>query len=122
MNRPVIAVVFLVAAILISAASLIFIEVACDSVIETLDDVVTYSANEDYEGVGTELKTAVEKWEKTKHILNLIIGQQDTSEIRNNLNKSIFFYNMKDYETMLLYIEDCKMDLNKIIVTNEPMI
>ncbi len=122
MNRPVIAVVFLITAIAVSIASLVYIEISCDNVIETLNTAIEYSSKEDYENVGKELNIAVEKWEKSKHLLNIIIGQQETTEIRNDLNKSIFFYNIKNYESMILYIEDCKMDLNKIIVTNEPMI
>ncbi len=122
MNRPLISIVFLITAILISIISLVYIEISCDNVIETLNAAIEYSLKEDYENVGKELNIAVEKWENTKHILNIIIGQQETTEIRNNLNKSIFFYNIKNYESMILYIEDCKMDLNKIIVTNEPII
>ncbi len=122
MNRPVIAVVFLVTAIAVSIFSLVYIEISCDNVIKTLNTAISYSEEENYDELGNQLNVAVEEWEKSKHILNIIIGQQDTTEIRNDLNKAIFFYNIKDYETMILYIEDCKMDLNKIIVTNEPII
>ncbi len=122
MNRPVIAVVLLVLSILISISSLIFIEINCDSVIKTLDKALDCAYEKNYNETEKQLQIALEKLEKSKHFFNIIIGQEETVEIRNNLNKAIFYYNKKNYDSMTLYLQDCKMNLNRIIVTSEPII
>lgn len=121
-NRPLIAIIFLVISIIIGIFSLVFIEMNCEEMIDMLDTVVEYTQKDKTNEVNKQLNKTVEKWEKIKPILNLIVGQGETNEIRNDLNKAIFFLEYGDTTSMILYIEECKMDLNKIIVSNEPTI
>ncbi len=121
-NRPLIALFFLVVSIAIGIFSLVYIEINCTEMIEMLDISIEYSQDDKTEAINKQLYKTVEKWEKIKPVLNLIVGQVETNQVRNDLNKAIFFFNYGDTSSMILYIEECKMDLNKIIVSNEPTI
>lgn len=121
-NRPLIAVIFLISSISIGMFSLFFTEKKCGETIETLNETAYVINKKNTEEIEKSLSKSVEKWESVRPILNLICGQGETNEIRSELNKAIFFANIGDYQTSLLYIEECKADINKIIASNEPTI
>lgn len=122
MTRFKIAIVILIAALILSIASLIFIQSTCSQLIDTLDNVIVNIAQKNKEGAVFSLNQAIDYYEKIKPVLNIIVGQGETIEIRGDLNKAIFFVNMKDYQSAILHLEECKTDLNKIIVSNIPSI
>ena len=121
-NRPLISVLLLALAIGIGLFSLNYIERNCTEMIDLLDMTIEASQSNVSTVVQSKLDETVNKWEKIKPVLNLIVGQGDTNEIRKNLNIAIFFYYYGDTDSMVLYIEECKMALNKIIASNEPTI
>ena len=122
LNRPLIGIILLVVAIAISIFSLVFIETNCGELIDMLNETATVVQEKNADKTTENLTAVVEKWEKIRPVLNIIIGQGETNEIRSELNKIIFFANIGDFETTLLYIEECKTDINKIIAGNEPTI
>ena len=122
MNRVKIAVFILVISVLLSVASLIFIQTTCEKMTDKLDSVISGIAQSNINDAVTRLDDSIEYFEKIKPFLNLIVGQGETIEIRSNLNKAIFFVNMKDYESAILHLEECKTDLNRIIVSSIPSI
>lgn len=121
-NRPFISLLLLISAISIGLFSLIYIEKNCTEMIDMLDMTIEASQNSDSAVVQSRLNKTTEKWEKMRPVLNIIVGQGDTNEIRRNLDIAIFFYYYGDTDSMILYIKECKMALNKIIVSNEPTI
>lgn len=122
MNRVKIAVFILVISVLLSVASLIFIQTTCEKMTDKLDSVISGIAQSNINDAVTRLDDSIEYFEKIKPFLNLIVGQGETIEIRSNLNKAIFFVNLKDYESAILHLEECKTDLNRIIVSSIPSI
>lgn len=122
MNRFKIAILILVVCVALSFASLCFIENSCGKMIDKLDEVIVHLAKKNVNGAIEKLDDSVEYFEKIKPFLNILEGQGETIEIRGDLNKAIFFMNAKNYESAILYIEECKTDLNRIIVSNIPSI
>ncbi len=122
MTRFKIAILILIVALILSIASLIFIQSTCSQLIDILDNVIVNIAQKNKEGAVFSLNQAIDYYEKIKPVLNIIVGQGETIEIRGDLNKAIFFVNMKDYQSAILHLEECKTDLNKIIVSNIPSI
>ena len=120
MTRLKIAVLIIVISLALSALSLIFIQTTCATLIDTLDTVITSIIEKDKDTTIKRLNYAIEYFEKIKPFLNVIEGQAETIEIRGDLNKAIFFVNNKNYESAVLYLEECKTDLNRIIVSNIP--
>ncbi len=120
MNRLKIAVLIIVISVALSGISLVFIQTACGTLIENLDEVILNINQKDKTSTLKNLDYAIEYFEKIKPFLNIIEGQNETIEIRSNLNKAIFFLNIKNYESSILYLEECKTDLNRIIVSSTP--
>lgn len=122
MNRVKIAVLILVISFILGIASLIFIQQSCGALIEQLDAVIINTKAENIIGASDKLQNCVEYYEKIKPLLNILVGQGEAIEIRGDLNKAIFFINIKDYESAILHLQECKTDLNRIIVSNTPSI
>ncbi len=122
MNRKWIAIIILIFSVILSVTSLIFIETACGKLIDELDDVIIAVSKKETETAKNLLQNVIYDFEKAKPFFNIFIGQGETIEVRNDLNKAIFFINTTNGESTILYLQECKTDLNKIIVSNHPSI
>ena len=120
MNRPVLALTFLVVSIIIGIASLCYIEYSCTEMIEKTTQAETCLIQKNPTAAQKNFVELIDLFEKHKPVLNLILGQGDTLEIRGDLNTAIYFLNCNDYPTALLHLQECKADLNRIIAGNEP--
>ena len=122
MNRKWIAIIILIFSVILSILSLIYIETICGNLIDELDDVIVSVSKKEPEKAKNSLQNVIDDFEKAKPLLNIFLGQEQTTEVRNDLNKAIFFINKKSNESAILYLQECKTDLNKIIVSNHPSI
>lgn len=122
MNRIKIAVVILIVSVVLSTISLFFIHESCGTLIEKLDMVIKNTNQESLMIAAEDLQSCVDYFEKIKPFLNALVGQGEAIEIRGDLNKAIFFINARDYESAILHLQECKTDLNKIIVSSTPSI
>ena len=120
MNRTIIASLILVLCIVLGIASLVYIENICADMIETTDRTIDSILSENEAALAENVRLSIEKLEKHRPILNLIMGQDDTIELRGNLNQAIFYCNCKDYQAAILHLQEYKTDLNRIISSNEP--
>ena len=120
MKRTLIASFIVVACVLVSVISLIYIESTCADMIETTDKAIASIMTQDLHQLRESLSESIKMLEKSRPALNLILGQDDTVELRGNLNKAIFYCNCKDYSTAILHLQEYKTSLNRIISTNEP--
>ncbi len=122
MNRLKIAIIIVIASLCLGVFSLWFIQGSCGQLTEMLDEVINDIHNNDKENAVKNLQQAIDYYEKIKPVINILEGQGEAIEIRGDLNKAIFFFNTKDYQSSVLYLEECKTDLNRIIVSNIPSI
>ena len=122
MTRFKTAILILIISGVLSVFSLIFTQTTWGRLVDKLDDVIINIIKKDTDTTVENLDDAIEYFEKIKPFLNILEGQGETIEIRGNLNKAIFFVNAKNYESAVLYLEECKNDLNRIIVSNIPSI
>jgi hypothetical protein len=122
MIRLKIAIIIVVASLCLGVFSLCFIQHSCGRLSDMLDKIITDIHNKDKESTIKDLQTTIDYYEKIKPVINILEGQGETIEIRGDLNKAIFFFNTKDYQSAVLYLEECKTDLNRIIVSNIPSI
>lgn len=122
MTRFKTAILILVISGTLGVFSLVFTQTTCGRLVDKLDEVIINIIKKDKDTTVKNLDDAVEYFEKIKPFLNILEGQGETIEIRGNLNKAIFFVNAKNYESAVLYLEECKNDLNRIIVSNIPSI
>ncbi len=122
MTRFKTAILILIISGVLSIFSVVFTQTTCGKLIDKLDEVILQIVKKDKNGTVENLDEAIEYFEKIKPVLNILEGQSETIEIRGNLNRAIFFVNMKNYESAVLYLEECKNDLNRIIVSNIPSI
>lgn len=122
MNRVKIAAAILIFSIILGLCSLFYITETCEVLIEHLNKTINFTLTENADSAKNELILIVEKYEKCKPIFNIFLGQGETLEIRNDLNKAIFFINTADKSSAILHLEECKTDLNRIIIYNTPSI
>lgn len=120
MSRTIIASVILVLCLTIAVGSLIYIENACNDMITTVDMAMHAIMTQNEETLTKNLHILIEKLEQNRPILNVIMGQDETIELRGNLNQAIYYCNCNDYETALLHLQEYKTNLNRIISLNEP--
>jgi hypothetical protein len=88
--------------------------------IKTTDAAIYSILEEDSEKLIEALHDSIEKLEKNRPLLNIIIGQDEAIELRGNLNQAIFFCNCNNYEAAILHLQEYKTNLNRIISSNEP--
>ncbi len=120
MNRTIIASVILVLCLTIAVVSLIYIENACNDMIMTVDITMHSIMTQNEEALIKNLHTLIEKSERNRPFLNIIMGQEESIELRGNLNQAIYYCNCNDYETAILHLQEYKTNLNRIISLNEP--
>ncbi len=122
MNRFKISIIIIVVSICLGIFSLLYIQSTCGRLIEKMDEIVVDIRKSDTANASQNLQEAIDYFEKIKPVINVLEGQGESIEIRSDLNKAIFFFNTKDYESAILHLEECKTDLNRIIVSNIPSI
>lgn len=122
MSRPKLAFIFLGVSIIAGLFSLIYIEYSCAEMINKTTQTEMSLITENHADAEKQFTELIDLFEKHRPVLNLLLGQGDTLEIRGDLNTAIYFLNCKDYPTALLHLQECKADLNKIIAGNEPTI
>lgn len=122
MSRFKIAILILIFSVSASIGSTIYVQSTCAALTDKVNSIITSIGKKDKALVIEHTSDAIDYFEKIKPCLNIIEGQGSTIEIRGDLNKAIFFINMKDYQSAILHLEECKTDLNRIIVSNTPSI
>ncbi len=122
MNRFKISVIIIIVSVCLGVFSLVFVQGACGKLIEKMDEIIDDIRKSDVANASQNLQEAIDYYEKIKPVINMLEGQGEAIEIRSDLNKSIFFFNTKDYESAILHLEECKTDLNRIIVSEIPSI
>lgn len=120
MKRLVIAILMLVISIGIGVSSLFFVKKACNEAIQGLDRILQNAVTENKEEVNRLAVQVNEQWENEKFLLNILIGQGETNEIKKELEIILYFTKIRDYDSVILFSEECKGDLMNIIVSNEP--
>ena len=120
MKRLVIAILMLVISIGIGVSSLFFVKKACNEAIQGLDGILQNAVTENKEEVNRLAVQVNEQWENEKFLLNILIGQGETNEIKKELEIILYFTKIRDYDSVILFSEECKGDLMNIIVSNEP--
>ncbi len=122
MKRFRIAVMILVLTIVAGIASTYYIDRSCAHLIDRLNLVLVDVGAGEKESSAKKLQYVIDEFEKIKPFLNVLVGQGETTEIRTDLNKSVFFINTENKDAAILHLQECKMDLNRIITTNFPTI
>lgn len=120
MNRLVLAIALISLTVFVGVASLFVISNAEKNMLVELDKVLKYAHEENTELMNEALEGAIRQWEREKPILNILIGQQETNQIIHDLRMIEHFAREGDKSTLILYVYECKADLEKIRITNEP--
>ena len=120
MKRLVLAIILITSTVIAGFASLVLIENINSKMYLNLDEVTQYAKEENYPSLNTAIVKMTDEWEKQKPVLNVLIGQQGTNEITTNLRMIEYFAKEGNKESVLLYVYECKADLEKIKITNEP--
>ena len=120
MKRLVIAILMLFISIGIGVLSLTCVKRTCNEAIQSLDEILQNAVTENKEEVNRLAVQVNEQWEKEKFLLNILIGQGATNEIKKELEIILYFTQIRDYDSVILFSEECKGDLMNIIVSNEP--
>ncbi len=120
MKRLVLAIALIASTVAIGVASLIIVDRAEEKMSARLDNIIKWVNEENPQQLNTAIDNALTQWKKEKPILNVLIGQQETNEITSDLRMIEHFSVTGDKSTLLLYTYECKTDLEKIKITNEP--
>ncbi len=120
MKRLILAISLIVTTIVIALISLGTVEKANEKMVDRLDEITIYAMEGSYNLLNESVGEAISQWEEEKPILNILIGQQQTNEITGTLRMIEHFAREGNKESILLYIYECKTELEKIKITNEP--
>lgn len=120
MNRPLIAVIFIIVAVCIAVTSLFYINNTHETMTEHLGDVLESATADNKQETKIRLDKALKEWEKKDDLLNVFIGQTETNDVKNALSMAVHFSEIGDMESVILYINECRVQLERIKNTNEP--
>lgn len=120
MNRLVTATVFIVLAICIAVTSLLYINHAQREMEELLKDAIESAVAKDTEQTRLGVEKALNQWEKHDDLLNIFLGQTETNDVKNSLNMAMYFLQTNDLQSVILYINDCRCELERIKTSNAP--
>ena len=120
MNRPLIAVIFIIVAVCIAVTSLFYINNTHETMTEHLGDVLKSATANNKQETKIRLDNALKEWEKKDDLLNVFIGQTETNDVKNALSMAVHFSEIGDMESVILYINECRVQLERIKNTNEP--
>lgn len=120
MKRLVTAVCFIGVAVIISVTSLIYINKTHETMEVLLTDVLESAVAEDREKTEEGLNKTLIEWEKHDDILNVFLGQAETNDVKNALNMAMYFCEIGDTDSSILYINECRVQLERIESTNSP--
>ena len=120
MNRPLIAVIFIIVAVCIAVTSLFYINNTHETMTELLGDVLESATADNKQETKIRLENTIKQWEKKDDLLNILIGQAETNDVKNSLSMAVHFSKIGDMESVILYINECKVELERIKIANEP--
>lgn len=120
MNRPLIAVIFIIVAVCIAVTSLFYINNTHETMTELLGDVLESATADNKQETKSRLENTMKQWEKKDDLLNILIGQAETNDVKNSLSMAVHFSKIGDMESVILYINECKVELERIKNANEP--
>lgn len=120
MNRPIIAVIFIIVAISIAVTSLVYINKTHDTMVVYLDKILESAIHDNKKETKLRLDTALEQWEKRDDLLNIFLGMAETNDVKNALSMANKFSKIGDTESVILYVNECKNQLERIKNANEP--
>lgn len=120
MNRPLIAVIFIIVAVCIAVTSLFYINNTHETMTELLGDVLESATADNKQETKSRLENTIKQWEKKDDLLNILIGQAETNDVKNSLSMAVHFSKIGDMESVILYINECKVELERIKNANEP--
>lgn len=120
MNRPLIAVIFIIVAVCIAVTSLFYINNTHETMTEHLGDVLESATADNKQETKIRLDNALKEWEKKDDLLNVFIGQTETNDVKNALSMAVHFSEIGDMESVIIYINECRVQLERIKNTNEP--
>lgn len=120
MKRLILAISLIVTTIVIALISLAAVEKANEKMVDRLDEITKHAMEGSYNLLNESVGEAISQWEEEKPVLNILIGQQQTNEITGTLRMIEHFAREGNKESILLYIYECKTELEKIKITNEP--
>ena len=120
MNRPLIAVIFIIVAVCIAVTSLFYINNTHETMTEHLGDVLESAIADNKQETKIRLDNALKEWEKKDDLLNVFIGQTETNDVKNALSMAVHFSEIGDMESVILYINECRVQIERIKNTNEP--
>lgn len=120
MKRVVTAAVFIAVAIFISVASLMYIGETHETMEVLLTDVLESAIAKDKEKIEAGLNKTLYEWEKRDDVLNVLLGQAETNDVKTALNMAMYFCDIGDTDSAVLYINECRVQLERIESTNSP--
>ena len=120
MNRPLIAVIFIIVAVCIAVTSLFYINNTHETMTGLLGDVLESATADNKQETKSRLENTIKQWEKKDDLLNILIGQAETNDVKNSLSMAVHFSKIGDMESVILYINECKVELERIKNANEP--
>lgn len=120
MKRLVLAIALIASTVAIGVVSLVIVDRAEKKMSAELDNIIKCVIEENPQQLSTAIDNTLTRWEKEKPLLNILIGQQQTNQIISDLRMIEHFSVNGDKSTLLLYAYECKTDLEKIKITNEP--
>ncbi len=120
MNRPLIAVIFIIAAVSIAVTSLFYINKTHETMTVYFDDILESAKSDNKQETKNRVNKAIEVWEKKDDLLNVFIGQAETNDVKDSLSMAVKFSKIGDIESVILYINECKVHLERIKNANAP--
>lgn len=120
MKRLVTAAVFIAVAIFISVASLMYIGETHETMEVLLTDVLESAIAKNKEKTEAGLNKTLYEWEKRDDVLNVLLGQAETNDVKTALNMAMYFCDIGDTDSAVLYINECRVQLERIESTNSP--
>ncbi len=122
MNRLLIAVIFIIITVSIGVVSLFYINNTHEDMTTILDTALESATADNKADAKAQISHALSQWEKKDDILNVLLGQIQTNDVKSSLKMASYFAEIGDIESVIIYINECKVELERIKNSNTPSI
>ncbi len=113
MNRRIIAIVFLIIAVITSVTASFKVQNTCKNTTDKIENIIKTSQT-DIQFTKAQTQSIYEYWQKNSSILQIFVGTKDVLDVKLSIAEMLFLLEQNNLEDFLEEAYDCKKQLFRI--------
>ena len=113
MNRRIIAIVFLIIAVITSVTASFKVQNTCKNTTDKIENIIKTSQT-DIQSTKAQTQSIYEYWQKNSSILQIFVGTKEVLDVKLSIAEMLFLLEQNNLEDFLEEAYDCKKQLFRI--------